>query len=271
MKQIPSFDDSRLQVPEAFNFFLRVDEAAQATLKLESDKAMVNEFHAAVVAFDEVLVRSRKNSKTATQSEADEAFDKIFRSARNYAKAMSGHPTAAVATEGVVLWDIFQKYGDISSLNYDKEYSYAHNLVQDLEALTSEQMELLHFAPWYEALVIGVATFTSARASKTMEDATYITGLVEENRQATSAAYKNLVLRVNALAVVNGEEPYAQFIDFVTQVIEDAKALIKQRDTRNANAKKEEEEGNSDDATTDETTTDETPTDGTPTDETTTA
>lgn len=266
MKQIPLFDDSRLQVPEAFNFFLRVDEAANALLKLESDKAMVNDYHAAVVAFDEVLVRSRKNSKTATQSEADEAFDKIFRSARNYAKAMSGHPTAAVATEGVVLWDIFQKYGDISSLNYDKEYSYAHNLVQDLEALTSEQMEQLHFAPWYEALVIGVATFTSARTSKTMEDATYITGLVEENRQATSAAYKNLVLRVNALAVVNGEEPYAQFIDFVTQVIEDAKALIKQRDTRNANAKKEEEEGKTDDATTDDT-----PTDGTPTDETTTA
>lgn len=265
MKQIPLFDDSRLQVPEAFNFFLRVDEAAKATLKLESDKAMVNDYHAAVVAFDEVLVRSRKNSKTATQSEADEAFDKIFRSARNYAKAMSGHPTAAVATEGEVLWDIFQKYGDISSLNYDKEYSYAHNLVQDLEALTSEQMELLHFAPWYEALVIGVATFTNARTSKTLEDATYITGLVEENRLATSAAYKNLVLRVNALAVVNGEEPYAQFIDFVTQIIEDAKALIKQRDTRNAK-KKEEEEGKTDD-----TATDNTATDGTTTDETTTA
>lgn len=265
MKQIPSFDDSRLQVPEAFNFFLRVDEAAKATLKLESDKAMVNDYHAAVVAFDDVLVKSRKNSQTATQQEADKAFDKIYQSARTYANAMSGHPTAAVATAGKTLYEIFEKYGNIVKLNYDKEYSYAHNLVQDLEALTSEQMELLHFAPWYEALVIGVATFTNARTSKTLEDATYITGLVEENRLATSAAYKNLVLRVNALAVVNGEEPYAQFINFVTQVIEDAKALIKQRDTRNAKKKEEEEDE------TDDTATDDTATDGTTTDETTTA
>ena len=238
-KQIREIDNSRLHTEDDFSLLKRTETSAIALLTLPEDKAMVDAYKASVKEFDDALVLSRKNSQTEGQKAADVAFDSLFRSSRNYAAAMAGHPVADVAALGATLDAIYDKYGDITKHGYDKEYALAHNLLQDLQTLEAEEIEMLHFAEWVAALAQAYAQFTIAREAKAYEDTTYINGLTREKRLAADQAFKQLVKRVNALAIVNGEEPYAAFIDLVNEYIEDALTTAKTRATRNAKKKKE--------------------------------
>lgn len=153
---------------------------------------------------------------------------------------MASHPVPEVAESGKMLDAIYEKYGNIVRYGYDKEYALAYNLMQDLQALEAERIEQLHFADWMAALSQAYSRFTIARDEKTLEDTTHITGLTQEKRLAADQAFKQLVMRVNALAIVNGEEAYATFIDLVNEYIEDALTTAKARATRKANSKEEE-------------------------------
>ena len=59
-------------------------------------------------------------------------------------------------------------------------------------------------------------------------------GIVKQTRQSTDEAYRSLVDLVNALAVVNGDAPYATFIDHVNVRIDQQKSVLKGRATRGA-------------------------------------
>ena len=58
---------------------------------------------------------------------------------------------------------------------------------------------------------------------------------MKEIRQTADNAYRSLVELVNALTVVNGEAPYATFIDHVNAIIDRQNTVLKARQT---NAKK---------------------------------
>lgn len=57
-------------------------------------------------------------------------------------------------------------------------------------------------------------------------------GIVKTARTASDEAYKTLVSCVNALAVLNGEDAYATFIDNVNVIIDAQKATLASRLTR---------------------------------------
>ena len=77
--------------------------------------------------------------------------------------------------------------------------------------------------------------FLSAVSQRTEETAARQVGIVKEIRQTADNAYRSLVELVNALTVVNGEAPYATFIDHVNAIIDRQKTVLKARQT---NAKK---------------------------------
>lgn len=259
VKQIIDIDNSRLHTEEDFSLLKRTELSALALLTLPEDKAMVDAYKASVQEFDDALVLSRKNSKTESQKEADEAFDALYSSSRTYAAAMAGHPVPEVAESGKILDAIYEKYGNIVRYGYDKEYALAYNLMQDLQALDAERIEQLHFTEWVGALSRAYSRFSIARDEKVFEDTTQITGLTQEKRLAADQAFKQLVMRVNALAIVNGEEAYATFIDLVNEYIEDVLTTAKARATRKANSKEEENKEESGETTDGNATPEETP------------
>ena len=69
------------------------------------------------------------------------------------------------------------------------------------------------------------------------------TGAIKTAQIEANQAYRELVDVVNALVLVNGETPYAEFIDFVNVQIADKKAIVKSRSTKSANKKAEEKAG----------------------------
>lgn len=238
MKQIQNLDLSRLRIEECFGFLQQVHKLAQAMLDQESDQEMVATFGAAIEVFNEVLEKSRKNSKTSEMYEADTVAEEAWRGARMYARAMSMHPYADTATIGKKVNERFAQYGELANFGFHEKYAKYYNLLQDLSKLEAEEITTLTLQPWLEKMNSSYAKFMVLRDAKLAEDATIQSGVAQEGRTQAEEAYKSFVQRVNALCVINGEELYGSYIDHVNTIIDGLQSSLAARATRAANAKK---------------------------------
>lgn len=257
MKKIKSISLSSLRVEEDFGFLklilsetpnLPEDEgddndrpviesfSAKASSPLATSTASLE---AAVNAFDDALKDSATIPSTAIAAEADTARDNAWRGANNYLKAMTAHPTGEVRQAAAEAKTLFDKYGDPTTLPQTEESGILHNLLQDLKAIDSGKLTSLAFDAWLANLETSETAFLSAVSQRTEEVAARQVGIVKESRQAADNAYRSFTELVNALAVVNGEAPYATFIDHVNAIIDRQKTVLKTRDT---NSKKKGED-----------------------------
>lgn len=148
---------------------------------------------------------------------------------------MTAHPTDQVRQAAIETKTLFDKYGDPTTLPQTEENGILHNLLQDLKAIDSSKLTSLAFDAWLTNLETCETAFLSAVSQRTEETAARQVGIVKEIRQTADNAYRSLVELVNALTVVNGEAPYATFIDHVNAIIDRQKTVLKARQT---NAKK---------------------------------
>ena len=115
-----------------------------------------------------------------------------------------------------------------------------HNLIQDLRTLTADELSTIHYEPWLSDLEACEEAFLAAVKGRTEEQAARTTGAAKAARTQMDAAYRNLVERVNALAVVNGDADYATFIDHVNVLIDRQRTVLRARATGNTKKKSAE-------------------------------
>lgn len=258
MKQITSIAVSRLRVEEDFGFLkLVVAETENLVSSEEDDRpeelilrssvnpiltSSISEFTVAVDAFDKALKESVRLTSTAVAAEADDARDAAWRYMNNYLKAMCHNPIEDVADAAAEVLALFEKYGDPTKLSQTEESGVLHNLLQDLELFSTnnpDRAEGLVLSVWYGNLKSKEEAFLEAVAVRTEEEASRVVGIVKDSRAVADAAYIQLVGRVNALAMIEGDEAYATFIDHVNALIARQKTIMKSRSTRSKKAKEE--------------------------------
>lgn len=235
MKKIKNFGISTLRVEECFGYLKQV-KAETANLPSEeppaAQTAATTTFDSGFNAFDDALKASSTNPATATATATDDARDAAWRGANNYLTAMCAHPTAEVAANAAEAKSLFDKYGDPTKLAQTEESGVLHNLLQDLEAFDSLKRTSLALDVWIADLKTKEDAFLAAAARRTEADAARQVGIVKETRTAAESAYRSLVDTVNALAMIEGDEEYATFIEHVNAVVERQKGILKARKTR---------------------------------------
>ena len=241
MKQIVPFNIARLRVEEDFGY-QKLILAETANLTPEGATGIppslisaIETFDSVIADFDNALKDSASTPSTALAAEADSARDNAWRGANNYLKAMTAHPTNDVRQTAIETKTLFDKYGDPTTLPQTEESGVLHNLLQDLKAIDGSKLTAIAFDAW-QANLTGGFLFRALRNGG--EEGGRQVGAVKEARQAADNAYRSLVELVNALTVVNGEAPYATFIDHVNAIIDRQKTVLK---TRQTNAKKKGE------------------------------
>lgn len=233
MAKIEKLSLARLQTMEDFGFQTRVSEAA-ALLTAETDKDMVDTYKAAVTAFDAALKTTAGSEKTADLTAADEAADAAWSGLNAQIKATLDHPDKAVRTLGREAYSFIKKYGNVTTQNYDSEYGAIHNLLQDFESFGEENQKAVFADAWVKYLKESYDSFMKIRGERDTENAAKTTGAVKTARTACDAAYNALRDRVNALAIVSGDELYGAFIDKVNVMVSEAKATLAARKTNAA-------------------------------------
>lgn len=231
MKQITSFNIARLRVEEDFGF-LKLVVVETDCLISDSDSP------------DEISVPAASTPVTLTTSIA--TFKSAVDTFDNALKDSATVPSSAIAAEAdtarktaAEVKTLFDKYGDPTALPQTEESGILHNLLQDLKAIDNGKLASIFFEAWLTNLDACEEAFLAAVSQRTEEEAARQVGIVKESRQAADTAYRSLTGLVNALAVVNGDEAYATFIDRVNVLIDRQKTVLKARATNNR--KKEEE------------------------------
>ena len=238
MKTIKNLDTTKLHTDESLGYLGQV--AKQTSLvTVEADQIVINTFKSAVQAFEVAMKPNVKNSFTDVRKAADEVADSLWSGANMLAQAMTFHPEQGVKNIADKVFAIFGKYGRLTKMGYKEEYPNMLALLNELKVLPSEEIAALDLQVWIDAMSTAYDNFVSITEEKVNEDAAKQVGITQDCRDAAEAAYYIMVNRINAGASYNGIEPYEKFIDNINVIIDEYKALIASRQTRNANKEKE--------------------------------
>lgn len=205
--------------------------------RAEADSAVMNKaaeevaaFKAAVDKEDEVLKVSQKSLLTDEITKADSERDSLY---TGYKKAVEGFlamPIAEMAQAAKILAQHIKDYRINVADQLDKETGMLVNFISDLEDKYAQQVTTLALTPFVTKMKEANERVRTLTLQRTNEKIGINVGALKTARAATDDAYRMLVKKVNAFALVFGDKDYAAFIDYVNiEVTHFKRQVIKQR------------------------------------------
>lgn len=199
-------------------------------------------FRTAFKAFDEALVQEQKmTSKGLVEAEEgrDFAVRKLYALIREY----SNFPFEQEKEDaGKVLLHVFKPYGTgstIAMMPQKEETAVLINMIQDFykKEETAAALRTLGLMNTVETLELHNASFIEEKQQKTKDDAHAVLGIVKATRTEAQTTFISFVDIVNALALVEGPEKYANLKTELNRLHKETMDRANQR-----TKKKEEEE-----------------------------
>lgn len=191
-------------------------------------------FRTAFHAFDSALVQEQRVApKELVEAEEgrDMAIRKIYALIREYSQFPYEQEKEDAAN---VIMNVFKPYGTGSSISImaqDEETSVLINLIQDFKKnpAASGALTTLGLTPVFEALMIHNITFIETQQQRTKDDAHLILGIVKDTRTKAQEEFISFQDLVNALAIVEGPEKYADLKLEINKLHKNVVARAKQR------------------------------------------
>lgn len=220
MKEIGTIALGRMNNGAHFLYVSNVLARAEADTKVsEKAAAQVSALKTAVAQEDRDLKLSQKSLLTDDIAQADHDRDQLYIGYKQAVKGFLNLPVENLAQAAKALNQHIIDYDIDPQEQLDKETGMLVNFLADLEGKYAEQVSALSLTPFVTALKEAnerVRTFT---ADRTEERMTQTVGALKASRKASDEAYRALVKWVNALALIEGETEYADFIDYVNTEI----------------------------------------------------
>ena len=237
MKQIISFYMRDLHNDEhhKFHFDVKklVDEQTAAKLKISP---LFASYLSALITEDAAIKVEQGSIITKTITDMDGFRDMLERGFHLFNESQSMHHDPEVRTAAEHILRKLDQYGDLRALTYNKE---TDNITTRNAELFSNYAEDLKTAQAYERLTkIDEVNkeFDSHFGDRANELAARISSNVRNARIQVDPFYEAIVKQINALALVEGDENYAEFIDKVNYYINYYKAGVAARRGRSASA-----------------------------------
>lgn len=220
MKEIGTIALGRMNNGAHFLYVSNVLARAQADTKVsEKAAAQVSALKTAVAQEDRDLKLSQKSLLTDDIAQADSDRDQLYSGYKQAVKGFLDLPVENLAQAAKVLNQHIIDYAIDPREQLDKETGMLVNFLADLEGKYAEQVSALSLTPFVTALKEANERVRAFTADRTEERMTQTVGALKASRKASDEAYRALVKWVNALALIEGETEYADFIDYVNTEI----------------------------------------------------
>lgn len=169
---------------------------------------------------DECNAISRKNLLSDKINAADKLRDKYYLSLKTAIKSYLDMPEGEMKEAATVLWQCLKDYNVKVSDKLIDETGKLTNITTDFEGKYAEQVALLNLSPFLSNMKAANEEVSSLKYERTTEDSQKVAGALKAARAACDEAYKNLVMRVNALFITDSEHDYNAFIDALNEQID---------------------------------------------------
>ena len=201
--------------------------------------------------YDEALVEENKLKNPKGMNDVDKERDahisKLYNGTKYFADK---YPVPERAEAAARLFEIIVRHGGvkIAYMPQATESSVLTNLEQDLSTETSKtDLKTVGLEDLAALLFAANSEFINFRQDKDQTRALQVMGRTKEARAEVETSFTALCERINALALINGEEPYTEIIDTINHTVKVHLDTAKQR--AEANKKKKEKNKESDEGT----------------------
>jgi hypothetical protein len=219
--KITEFALTRLRNEEHFQFFTSFRDLVLvftlATLKIE---LLFNLFLAAYANELTALNIIRKNAISDDLVDADDERDNVFRGYCDAVKSALNHFNADVRAAAKRLQVVLDTYGNLAIKPYDAETGGLNSLINDLTTTYAADIALAGLGGWVTELAAKNKAFDDLKNNRYSNEAAKTILRMKQERVKTDALYRQLVERINALIIVEGEAAYAGFVAELNKRIE---------------------------------------------------
>lgn len=250
MIQISIISFSKFLNQEHYDFFVEVDELIQqeTPVKLGIGREY-STFSACLAREAASLGFIRKNSFSEPSKAAIAKTESVLSGMSDYIDSCKNHfdPDVKESSARInLLWTANRNARSKKSKTRD---GAIRKLLQEFRGVYAADVEKTAMGGWVNALEAAFNNYLGIDASRQTENANKSPLRMEDERGEVEKAYAAIVLRVNALIVVNGEEQYAVFAGEVNQRIKTfsnnmsiREAKRKKKDTNQEDTETKEEE-----------------------------
>jgi hypothetical protein len=180
---------------------------------------------------------------SAESDKLDRRRDKAYSAFKAFLKVYANDEDGALSEAAERILFVVREsaidVGDPLRLGMAKETTAVNSLLRNLEPFRAD-IELIGAAGRLNELQAANRSFEELQIERNIEKAGKHSGNVKESRAATDAAYKSVVERINAQALLQGGEIFDSFIKEQNAVIEKYDNLVARRKGITKKAKKTE-------------------------------
>jgi hypothetical protein len=235
-------NETYVELHDAFKHVFTVFPPSQ--LGIAPQHAVYQSCYGEVVAALDVVVKS---GYTGQLDEQDRVRDRIFRGLDDAVKSALNHFNPDKREAARLIEIVLDRYGNIAAKAVDQETAAIDDLVRELQsgnypALTTT----LALTDWTEQLQTENKRFKDLMTARYGEAAQRPATNMKAARAATDKAFRELIRRLEALALVNGTKDYEALFRELNAVLERHKNLLARRkkerpapDTENTAEEKE--------------------------------
>jgi hypothetical protein len=170
---------------------------------------------------DEVVDFIRKSDYSAKIADADQRLDKAVVGFSRTVRGALYHFRPEVAEAAKSLKNLLSVYGNLIRKNYDEEVAAVTNLLQDLDGIYAEKVALIgNLSEWIteirescNSVMLLLELRNTEKAAKPQERMVTV-------RREIDSVYREIVAKVEALAIVEGETAYAPFIKELNELVD---------------------------------------------------
>lgn len=219
--EIKSISMERMNNGAHYQFAKNALTEAKANAKVaERAASQVAVLEKKLTAEDEALKISQKSLSTDDITKADRKRDELYSVYRKMVKAQLNAPIETVAEAAKVLNQSIKDYGIDPKMQLDKEVGLMDNLLTDHEGKYAEQVATLGLTAYVTAMREANNKVNELIVQRDKDRSVQVAGALKAARAETDEAYRNLVKRINALWIVEYDEAYDTFINYMNEAID---------------------------------------------------
>ena len=227
MKQIEAIKLKDMKSGSHFLFITDTVGLATADAKVKTKvTAELTALQTALKTEDDALALSKANLLSGEIKTLDTERDKHYKALRKAIKFFLNHPDAQQVEAAQRLERLLKDYNIDPKMQLDRETGLLLNLISDLETKSAADVTALALTPVVQAMKQTNEKLREVTRARANDRAVQIVGQLKQAQHASDEAYRTLVQKVNALAVVEGEADYADFISKMNEQVKHYKQEV---------------------------------------------
>ena len=183
-------------------------------------------YEQAFLVEEEKFKLSQKSEFTDTLNELDTARDDAYMGLKGIVEGYAKVPDAGMKAASKALGQLITDYRIDVRVQRDQESGLLSNFIADLQGKCAPHVQTLRLEEVVQVMKTANDNYIAVRENRTEERMLKEKNALENARKATDAAYRNFIAMVNALALVEGDADYADFIDYMNTLINEYKTEV---------------------------------------------